>query len=141
MLFETKVKYVKTCEDGSLKAVRETYVVNADDVKDAQKRVTDEVLCFAAAPATFEVVKAARSNIVEVLPSEDGEGDTYFKLKAIFTSLDERTGKEETKSYYYLVRAHTFARALGFFDIFMHGTIQDYRVVSLSETAIVEVYS
>lgn len=141
MLFETKVKYEKTGDDGCLKKVREAYVVEAIDVKDAQERITKEVSCFASDIDTFEVTKAAKSNLAEVIPSDDGEGDPYYKVKAIFVTLDERTGKEKSSSCYYLVRAHSFARALGFFERFMRDTVSDVRVASISETGIEEVFA
>ena len=61
-------------------------------------------------------------------------------MKAAFSTLDEKSGKERRSSWYAMVQASTTERAERLFHERMKGTMSDYRVESITETAIMDVF-
>ncbi len=58
----------------------------------------------------------------------------------MFISLDERNGKEKETAYYYLVKAGDLENAKNNINDFMKTSSADYKISSISETTILDVY-
>jgi len=135
---ETKVKYSKTMEDGLQKTVTEPYLVDAMSFTEAEQRITDEITPYMSGDFSVSAVK--KSNISEVFWSDAGDDDKWFKVKVNFVTLNEKTMQEKRSASYILVQACGIHAALKHFDERMKGTVSDYEVAAVAETAIVEVY-
>lgn len=133
---ETKVSFDKMLENGSVKKVTEPYLVDALSFTEAEARITEEIRPFISGEFTVSAVK--KSNIAELFFDESG--DRWYKVKAMFISIDEKSGAEKKKASYFLVQASNFKEALDNFIAGMKGTVSDYEIASISETAIMDVY-
>ena len=134
---ETKVKYEKTLENGAKKVVTEQYLVDAYSFAEAEARIIEEVTPYIQGDFSVSAVK--RTNISEIFFNEDTSADKYYKIKAAFITLDEKTGSEKRSNANYLVQAENLEGALENFKDGMKGTLGDFEIVSISETAIVDV--
>lgn len=134
---ETKVKYEKTLENGAKKVVTEQYLVDALSFAEAEARIIEEVTPYIQGEFKVEAVK--RTNISEIFSSEEASADKFYKFKSAFITLDEKTGAEKRSNANYLVQAENLEGALENFKDGMKGTLGDFEIVSISETAIVDV--
>lgn len=133
---ETKVSYNKMLENGAVKRVAEPYLVDALSFTEAEARITEEVQPYISGEFSVSAVK--KSNIAELFFDESG--DRWYKVKAMFISIDEKSAVEKKKASYFLVQASNFKEALDNFNAGMKGTMADYVIAAISETAIEDVY-
>lgn len=134
---ETKVKYEKTLENGAKKVVTEPYLVDALSFAESEASIIEEVTPYIQGDFKVEAVK--RTNILEIFFSEEASADKFYKVKAQFITLDEKTGAEKRSNANYLVQAESLENALSNFKSGMKGTLGDFEIVSMAETAIVDV--
>ncbi len=133
---ETKIRYNKVMEDGALKSVTETNIVNALSFTEAEARIIEEVKPYISSEFTVSAVK--KTNISEIFYDE--KGDRWYKVKVLFITLDEKSGIEKQTANYMLVQASDFHNALENFMDGMKGTMADFKIVSISETNIMDVF-
>lgn len=135
---ETKVRYEKTMENGMQKMVNEPYLVDALSFSEAEARITEEISPYMQGEFSVSAVK--RTNISEIFFTEDSSADKYYKVKASFISINEKTLAEKRSNVNYIVQAADLIDALNNFRAAMKGTMADFDIVSISETALMEVY-
>ena len=136
---QTKFIYEKTLENGIQKMVNEPYLVDALSFSEAEARITEEITPYMQGDFSVSAVK--RTNISEIFFNEDTSADKYYKIKAAFISINERTLAEKRSNTNYLVQSKDLVDALNRFQAGMKGTMAEYEIVSVSETAIMDVYS
>ena len=88
----------------------------------------------------FGVSVVKRTNIAEIFFSENTPDDKYYKIKAAFISINEKTLAEKRRNVSYLVQAEKLVDALIAFDDYMKRDMIDCDIVSVSETAITDVF-
>ena len=138
--FECKVKYDKALDSESVKTktVTETYLVDALSFTEAEKRFTEEITPFMSGEFLISDIK--RLKVSELFFSNNGDADRWFKAKVAFISFDEKTGEEKFTPNFMLVQAVDFRDALKQLDANMKGTLSDYKIISIVETPILDVY-
>ena len=136
--FITKVKYDKTMEDGLLKPIVETYVVDALSFTEAEQRITEEMSSYIS--GAFEVSNIKKASYKEIFFSDDANADRWYKAKLQFITIDEKTEKEKRTNVYYLVQASTFTSAVKNIETVMSGTMTDYVIASVAESQIIDVF-
>lgn len=136
--FECRIRYEKVMENGMQKKVTEPYLVDALNFTEAEARIIEEMTPFISGEFTVSDIK--RVNYSELLPSDDEADDIWFKCKLSFITLDEKSGAEKRTSTYVLVQASDLGRAKKNLDAGMKGTMAEYQVSSVTETAIMDVY-
>jgi len=136
--FECKVRYDKVLEDGLIKKVTETYLVDALSFTEAEKRFLEEIEPFMS--GEFTVTDIRRARISELFESEDLQADRWFKAKVAFITIDEKTEKEKRTVQTMMVQATDLKDALNNLEKNMAGTLGDYVFTSLAETKIMDVY-
>ena len=136
--FEGKIRYEKTAENGMNKKVTEPYLVDALSFTEAEARLIEEMTPFIQGEYTVSDIK--RANFAEVFPSDAEEADKWFKCKLIFITVDEKFGTEKKSATHYLIQASDFRDAVKRLDECMKGTMVDYEIASITETAIMDVY-
>ncbi|MDR0686852.1 MAG: DUF4494 domain-containing protein [Dysgonamonadaceae bacterium] len=134
--FECKVSYEKITESGSPKKVNEPYLVDALSFTEAEARIIEEMNPFIS--GEFTVTDIKRAKIAEIFPNE--KGDRYYRCKVVFVTLDEKSGNEKKFSQIVLAQAFSIDNALEVLYAGMKGTLSDYVVSSVSETAIVDIF-
>ena len=136
--FECKIRYEKVMENGMNKKVTEPYLVDALSFTEAEARIIEEMTPFISGEFTVSDIK--RANYSELFPSEEEAADRWFKCKLVFITLDEKSGAEKKTSTQVLVQAADLRDAVKKLDEGMKGTMADYQLASVAETAIMDVY-
>lgn len=136
MYIETKVRFDKVQENGTVKKVTEPYLVDALSFTEAEARIIEEVTPFISGEFSVSAVK--KTNISEIFFNE--AGDKFYKVKVNFITLDEKTAVERKKASYILVQASDFKDAYDRFMDGMKGTMADFDIAAITETAIMDVY-
>ena len=136
--FECKVRYDKTLENGLIKKTTETYLVDAVNFTDAEKRFIEEITPFIT--GEFIVTDIKRARISDLFDSDDLNDDRWFKARIAFITLDEKSGVEKRTVQTALIQANDFHRALSRLDKGMKGTLGEWVIVSITETAIIDVF-
>lgn len=134
--FECKVKYDKLTETGQQKTVTEPYLVDALSFTEAEARITEEITPFIS--GEFKVTAVKRTNTAEIFWDENG--DRWYKVKVNFITIDEKTAVEKKTANYIMVQAADFKKAYDNFMEGMKGTMSDFEIASITETAIMDVY-
>lgn len=136
--FECKVRYDKTLENGLIKKTTETYLVDALSFTEAEKHFIEEITPFMS--GEFLVTDIKRARISELFDSDDLNDDRWFKARVAFITLDEKSGVEKRTVQTVLVQANELHRALTRLDEGMKGTLGEWVIVSIAETAIIDVF-
>ena len=136
--FECKIRYEKMMENGMIQKVTEPYLVDALSFTEAEARIIEEVTPFITGEFTVSDIK--RANYSELFVSDEEAADRWFKCRLFFITLDEKSGAEKKTASCVLVQAADLRGAVRKLDEGMKGTMADYQIRAVTETAIVDVY-
>lgn len=136
--FECKIRYDKTMENGMEKKVTEPYIVDALTFTEAEARITEEITPFISGEFTVSDIK--RMNVAEIVTSNKESDDRWFKVKLLFVTLDEKSGKEKSTASLLIVKAADLRQAVKRLDEHMKDSMADYRIANVTETAYIDVY-
>ena len=136
--FECKVKYERLQEDGSVKKVPETYLVEAFNFTEAEKRVTEELKPFVK--GEFDIDNIHKVKYMEIFDSDVESDDRWYRLKLQFVTLDEKSGKEKKTVSAVLVKANSIARSLENFEKGTKDSVTDFTITQDVETPIMDVF-
>ena len=134
--FECKAQFDKMMENGSLKKVTEPYMVDALSFTEAEARIIDELTPFVSGELNITAVK--KTKIGEIF--WDDTADKWYLVKVAFITIDEKTAAEKKQVSQILVAGSDFKGAYDNFMEGMKGTLADFDIVSITETAIMDVY-
>jgi len=135
--FECKIKYEKNAGDGKILNVGEIYLVDAMSFTEAEARIIEEMRPFISGDFKVENIKRAR--IYEMFPN--AAGDKWYRCRVMFISLDEEKGVEKRTAAAIYVQASDIKNAWDILQDGMKGSMADYEVAAIVETAIMDVYS
>ena len=136
--FETKVRYDKTMDDGHDKKVTEVFVVDAISFTEAETKITEELSAYTSGETFIKAI--TRAPYSEVLFSDDGNDDKWYRVKLAFITLDERNDKEKKTLTTFLFQAANIDKARSYIKEFMSNTMVDYDVASISETKVLDIF-
>ena len=136
--FEAKVRYDKTMEDGCLKKVTETYVIDALSFGEAEKRILEEMASYVSGEVEVCALKIAPYK--EIFFADSNMDDKWYVAKLAFITIDEKTDKEKKTRVCYLVNAGNINAAVKNIEEQMAGTMIDYDTFNVSETQILDVF-
>jgi hypothetical protein len=125
-------------ENGMNKKVTEPYLVDALSFTEAEARIIDEITPFISGEFTVSDIK--RANYSEIFFCDLESADRWFKTKLQFITLDEKSGAEKKTSTQVLVQASDLRDAVKKLDEGMKGSMADYVIASIAETALMDVY-
>ncbi|MDE5624956.1 MAG: DUF4494 domain-containing protein [Muribaculaceae bacterium] len=134
--FECKVRYDKMMENGIVKKVTESFLVDALSFTEAEARIIEEQTPFISGEFSVSAVK--RTKISEIF--RDDRADKWYLAKVAFITIDEKTAAEKKSVSLILVAGNNFKHAYDNFMEGMKGTMADFDIVSISETAYLDVY-
>ena len=135
--FEVKVKYEKVQEDGKEKKVTESYLVDALSFTECEKRIIEEMKLFIS--GEFEVYSIARTKYEDIVEKETDSNISWYKTKLVDSLFDDN-GKEKLVAHYLLVEGTSIDNAKDNLDEFMKTSMADFKVVTISETPIMDIY-
>jgi hypothetical protein len=134
--FETTIAYQKEVEDGKIKKVKESFLVDAINFGEAEVRIIKEASQLVS--GDFEVDGVKKEGISEVFRNE--EGGTWFKTKVCFVVLDEISGKEKRTKNIMYVQCMEIDDVIEKLTEDLKGTMADYVITSIVETKILDVF-
>ncbi|MDD6017174.1 MAG: DUF4494 domain-containing protein [Prevotellaceae bacterium] len=137
--FECKVSRDQVCDDGTTRAVKEVYLVDAMSFSEAEARIIEEMKPFTS--GNLDPVTVKKCKFAEVVTSEEEEATTFYKVKLFFMILDESTDKEKDMPQNILVQAKNLQAAIKKTEELMRGSLVDYRFGSVAETSILDVFA
>lgn len=136
--FEAKIRYEKMMEDGCLKKVTETYVVDALSFGEAEKRILEEMASYVSGEVEVCALKIAPYK--EIFFADSNMDDKWYVAKLAFITIDEKTDKEKKTRVCHLVNAGNINAAVKNIEEQMAGTMIDYDTFNVSETQILDVF-
>lgn len=134
---EAVVRYNKMMENGKVKKIKEPYLVDAFSFSESEAKVTEEVTPYISGEFTVSAIK--KTNISEIFRSESSGMGCWYKVKANFINLDEKSGTEKKTPVFYLVEANDFHNAYENFIDAMKGTMADFSIDQICLTTIMDV--
>ncbi len=137
--FECKIKFDKTGEDGIIKTVSESYLVDAMSFTEAEARITAEMKPFIS--GDFLLANIKRVKIAEIFDCESEIADKWYRSKVMFVSLDEEKGIEKKVPQFMYVKAEDMKAALENLLDGLKNTMADYEIAAINETAVMDVYN
>jgi hypothetical protein len=135
--FECKVSYEKILENGMQKKVTEPYLVDALSFTEAEARITEEIRPYIS--GEYTIVDIKRAHLSEIFFSENG--DRFYRIKVLFMTLEEKSGAEKKTVAQMLSQASTLKDAIAGVEKGMKGTLDDYTITTVTETALMNVFS
>lgn len=136
--FEAKIKYVKVGEDGKERKVSELYLLDAMSYTEAEGRITE---CLRdMIQGDFYIAGLKKSNITELVESNDGEDDKWFKGKVAIIDADQISGKEKKSNQYFLVAGANIDAALANLEKSLSTYVVPFEIASLADTTIMDVF-
>lgn len=136
MYFLVKVSYESMTPSGSMKKVRESYVIDAVSFTEAEARTIGELQ-----------PKIDRELVVDAMSKVSFSGiirtgrERWYKAKLNYITIDERSGKEKRKATFMLVEADSVEDANKIIVGFMGMAIsQEYEIDTIGDYKIEEVF-
>ncbi|MDX1629186.1 MAG: DUF4494 domain-containing protein [Fulvivirga sp.] len=134
--YTCKIKHNKEAEDGLLKQVTEAFLVDAVSYTDAETRINE--IAERDMHGEWAVTQITKTNIAEVIPSEEAE--SWFKCKVTYTTVDGDNDKEKKINTYMLVAALHAKQAFETIEEHFKGMLVPYDIPSITLSNIVEVF-
>ena len=132
--FQAKVKFLRQMDNGLIKKVSETYLVDSNSFTETEARVLEEN----QGASNIACQTIARSNIKEVV----FYGDTaiWFKVKVQYTDIEETTEKEKRFTLYLLVNAQDAKEAIERTQEHLKNMLVPFSIPKVEESPIVDVF-
>ena len=86
----------------------------------------------------FEVKAVKKAKINEIVGDQDS--GRYYLAKVGYITIDEKSGSEKTAESHLLVGEEDFQTAFGTLLTELRKSMCDWKIISLSETAILDVF-
>lgn len=137
---QTKIKHLKTLENGKQKNTTETYVFQAETFTEAEARAVEYATDFQF--TDFQVTALTNCRISEIVRQTDDSKQPvplWFRAKLDYITLDERTARERHTKQNVLVEASCFEHANDIVAKYIADSVADIRLLSLTETNIIDV--
>ena len=136
--FETSVKYDKMGDAGTPVTVKETYSLESFTFTEAEETIAEELKVYIS--GEFDVVDMKKAPYKEVFFSKNPADDKWYKVKAQFIIIDEKTEKEKYSTVTYLVQSNSLQNAVkGICEVLDKG-MQDWKLASITETKLLDVF-
>lgn len=136
--FDCKVLYDKMMDNGLTKKQPESYLVDAINITEAESRITEEMRPYIH--GEFEVTDIRKAKYAEIFDRDTLEDGRWYKIKLVYTIIDEKKQKEKKTSNVVLVKAFDVKQALANLEEGMKGSVIDYTVASIVESSYIDVF-
>ncbi len=130
-----KIRYQKEDEAGSLKTINEAYLVDAVSYTESEARLHKLIV---TGVSDFSVSSIGKMRLADLFTYE--AGDQWFKIKVIYFSVDERSGKEKKVVNYMLINADGIHQALERITDSLRTMLIPYEITDINLTTILDVF-
>lgn len=138
MWFRAKIRFEKTLENGLVKKVNETILVDAMSFTEAEARAIEEMKPFIS--GEFSVMAIKKEVFAEVQPCNRDGDLKWYKVRAAYITIDEKSNKEKKTYCNNLVQSESTSAAEKDFNQIMTPSMIDYEIVAVTETIIEDVF-
>ena len=118
------------------KVVTEEYLVDAVSYTDAETRLYQEI---AANTPDFDITSIVPMKLADVFSYADGS-ETWFKVKAMFITDDEKTGKQKKTPSLILANATTPKQALEKVEAALKTALDPFEITDINTTKILDIF-
>ena len=136
--FSVRVMYDKVDEQGKDVKAKEVYLIDALSFTEAEARAIGELTPYISGEMRVTAMKI--EDIAEIFNTEDESADRWYRVKAVFIQLNEKTLKQQKRAQISLVKGESTEDATKRFHEGMKGTMADYEIHTVSETQFVDVF-
>ena len=136
--FSVRVMYDKVNEQGKDVKAKEVYLIDALSFTEAEARAIGELTPYISGEMRVTAMKI--EDIAEIFNTEDESADRWYRVKAVFIQLNEKTLKQQKRAQISLVKGKSTEDATNRFHEGMKGTMADYEIHTVSETQFVDVF-
>lgn len=133
--FEGTIKYVAIDDCGREVKKADTYLLDAMSYTEAEARLMKAVI-----KGDYYISSLKKSNITELVLSNNETDDRWYKAKIAIIDADEVNGKEKSSYQYYLVAAASINRALENLEKSLSTFVVPYEICSLADTRILDIF-
>ncbi len=130
-----KIKYQQEQENGSLKTLTESYLVEAVSFSDAEARIYK---LMADGAQEFTVAGISKASFSDIFYDEDAE--KFWLARVVYISFNEISGKEKKVYVNMYAKARNIKRAHETIVEALKQSLVPHEVISLKLTPILEVY-
>ncbi len=108
---------------------------------DAEARLYQEIAANTATAdrPDFEITDISRMKLADVFFNEDG-GEVWYKVKAVFITEDEKTGKQKKTPSLMLVNAETPKQAYERVETSLKTALDPYEITDVNTTKILDIF-
>lgn len=135
--FSVRVCYDSQNEKGMMVKTKEVYLVDALSFTEAEARIIGEVTPYAESGL---MVTAMKIEDLCYVFNDDIQDGKWYRVKVMFKTIDEKSGKEKKESHSYMVIGHSTEDASTRLHTRMKGTMVDYEIHTVSETQYMDVF-
>ena len=136
--FSVRVQYDKVDERGKSVKAKEVYLIDALSFTEAEARAIGELAPYISGEMRVTAMKI--EDIAEIFNTEDEAADRWYRVKAVFIQLNEKTLKQQKSAQISLVKGKSTEDATNRFHEGMKGTMADYEIHTVSETQFMDVF-
>jgi len=133
--FQCKIRYQKEQENGSLKTINEVYLVDALSFTEAEARLHQEI---SGTIREFDLINVSRMRLADLFHYDDAE--TWYKCKVVYTTLDERSGKEKKVNNVMLVTAANVKQAFERIEESLKTMLVPFDITDINTSNILEIF-
>lgn len=138
--YTATVRYDKVDETTGKEVVAtEQYLIDALSFTEAEERIHREMEAYIS--GDFDVSGIRREKLADIVHDNDSQCDIWYKAVVCYIDVDEKTGLEKSTKYNVMVNADTFRQAQDRLEESMKGMIVPWRLVSMAETPILDVFT
>lgn len=134
--FEAQVSYLQQNEKGLIKAVKETYLIDALSFTEVEARLAEEL--ESGGRNNWEVKSIRRSDVRELVLV--GDTDLFFKVKFTFTVNDDESEKVKKITRVLLVNANDIDEATARTNAHLTTMLVPWEVTKAEKSKIAEVF-
>ena len=137
--FEVSIRCCEITEEGKVKKHRKKYLLDSVSFSEAEARIIEELKEMIQGDFCIEAIK--KSNITELVDSNDANDDKWFKAKVAIIDADSISGREKRSNQYFLVAGSDVDKSLENLQKALSTYVVPFEIVQVGDSNIMDVFS
>lgn len=136
--FEVSIRCSEITEEGKVKKHRKKYLLDSVSFSEAEARIIEELKEMIQGDFCIEAIK--KSNITELVDSNDANDDKWFKAKVAIIDADSISGREKRSNQYFLVAGSDVDKSLENLQKALSTYVVPFEIVQVGDSNIMDVF-
>ena len=136
--FEVSIRCSESTEEGKVKKHRKKYLLDSVSFSEAEARIIEELKEMIQGDFCIEAIK--KSNITELVDSNDDNDDKWFKAKVAIIDADSISGREKRSNQYFLVAGSDVDKSLENLQKALSTYVVPFEIVQVGDSNIMDVF-